>query len=654
MYNKGLCKVLTVMILVPALLLGCGNKDASGTDDAEYSKTVTDKNDAGSSEKTEKTEKSEKKKAENSSPSSDASAEASSTEETNTTAVIEIDFEQAIRDTYKLQKEYEVSIRSLFIKNLEKASYIQAVPEQERSNYRKIITDAVVDSAIEGTILSSGAKSAVDAICEGKTTRQILDETTKGLVSGAESYVKSTAKDYVKSSAEEIIPDEVKAILDVIPFDQIQWINDFIHVDDTPVSLLNGIVSRQRSDVNKLLGLIAKESFEPGELQYAVLLYDRIADRQKEIIKAGGKASELSGSDKILSLINEYDKCRGKLYYLSKVYEDGAVESDPDSDIDLELFSKYLNGTDIVLPCNYDVEGYREQQKYTEQSGMVGQKAFGALLGSMASDDIKNSQSKAQQNRITFCTRLEGSLEDISYNLCISKGYFDELYYAADNNYAASGKRAVTKEEMYEAATTYLDQVYRYIFDYENATMLWKTVTSDYNKDFVTGLEDKVSKQYEMIQNGIDDFIIATGYESDEEYQRYVNIINAYADYLEWSMVYRSYEPQYGFSYNVTAYHVGTFDVTPKGQSSNLIVLQEEQMHTNYHKKKYLWVYDAEGNPIYIDNQFGKTYIHDNQMVSFTGDNEDVAFTLKLNADSIYQDILSGNIAHGYENYVLE
>ena len=178
-------------------------------------------------------------------------------------------------------------------------------------------------------------------------------------------------------------------------------------------------------------------------------------------------------------------------------------------------------------------------------------------------------------------------------------------------------------------------------------------IASDLNAGYISKLDQTVQAQYQTIQNGVDDGIFATGYDPEEEHTRYINLVNSYIQYLTTSMNYANYEPQYQSVSSVTAYEVGEFSVYYKGKAAVPTVLAEEQLKTNFHKERYLWVYDVNGNPLYVSNQYGKTYIMNDQMISFTGESEDVGMRIKDNADRIIKDIKSGEIAHSYKDYVL-
>ena len=555
-------------------------------------------------------------------------------------------YEYKIKELYLTQKETEELVRTIILTNLEKASYIQYASTNENStDFRKEISSAIIDDTVDGPVLSKAAKAAVDALWEKKSVDDIIEDTAYALNDGME--------DYITSAAKSVLLGEVEEYLDMIPFDTVSWINEFINVDDTPVGLLNGMIDMQKADVETVLSMIDKNDFDPGELRFISGVYKRICSRQDEIINSGGKTSKLGQIEDIDNLVEKWEKTSGTIYGLSKLMKANDIQNES-SVLDRTFLSKYVSESIMGLPCDYDVKAYREEQKYTEQSGMASGKLFGDLLGNMANSDLENSQKTAQENRISFYKALESSLDDPYFKMCMARGFLNELYYAENNDYVSS-RTIISDEDIRDALYSYLGYAYGYALDLRTATMLWKVITSEYDSFFVSEFEKNLAAQFQIVQNGLDDGFAAVGYESDEEISRYVAMIDAYAQYLSCSMVYSSYETQYGLgAHTVTAYGVGTFDVYLKGKTDVPIILAEEQMNTNYHKPKYLWVYDAEGNTIYVDNQFGKTYVMNGGLVMFTGASVDVGFKIKNNADRIAEDVMSGNIAHGYKEYVME
>ena len=91
-----------------------------------------------------------------------------------------VDYDSLIKEHYSNKKGYERQITAIILAELEQASYIE-LPEELDTNYRKMITDALVADTIEGPIVSAGVKSAVDAICEGKSVEEIIAETISGM-----------------------------------------------------------------------------------------------------------------------------------------------------------------------------------------------------------------------------------------------------------------------------------------------------------------------------------------------------------------------------------------------------------------------------------------------------------------------------------------
>lgn len=554
------------------------------------------------------------------------------------------DYEEEIRSHYILQKECEAQIRLIVLSNLQRASYIKIETDDSEVDYFKMIADDVVDNTIENPILSEGTKRAIEAIGEEKTVEDIINETVFGLADGA--------KKEVTSSVKEMLLGDLEPIIDCQLFDEAEWIKEFLDVDDTPVGLLTGMVDRQQKDVEMLLAIVNKENYQPGDILFLSGVYMRICSRQEEIISAGGRAEILGQQEELGELIEIWEKEIGSIYRCYLLME-GTEQAAGTQEDDWNLYQKYVEYRIGALPACYDVNGYREQQKYTEQSGMLSSKLFGDLLGAMTKEDLENNQKTVQENRIRFSTKLESAMEDSYYQMCQAKGKLDVLYYAVNTAPDDKGRINPKNAGLAETLQDYVNAMDRYAFDFKTSALFWANITSGYDSQFVTGLQQDVQMMYQQLQNGVDDGCVIEGYDADEMQQRYIRMVDHYMEYLNYSMLFSNYEPAYGNVHSVTAYSVGTFDVYPKDQINAPLILAEEQMSTNYHKSKYLWVYDTEGNPIFVQNQFGQTYILDGQVIKFTGESEEIGDRIKENADRIIQDIITGNIGRAYKNYAM-
>lgn len=558
-----------------------------------------------------------------------------------------IDFDEEIKAHFCIKKEYEMQIRVLMLANMEKASYITISGEDSDYNYRKMITDALVADSIDNDIISEAAKSAIDAICDGKTAQEIINETAKGVVSGAE--------DYIASSITEAMEGDISQILDCQLFDEVSWVNEFINANDTPIGLLNGMVSRQKSDVELLLSLISKDALQTGDLSYASGIYERICARQEEIISAGGTVSSIGQQELIDELIELCKLENASIIALSRL-EDQETDVEEDSENFYTAFRNYnLQG----LPACYDVSAYREQQKYTEQSGMLTGKIFGDLSGAMATQDLESNQRSVQENRVSFYSYLEGILEDSYAQVCVAREAFDELY---DAEYASldipfENRNIIDDSEIYDLLANYMDAVTKYTYDLQVATKLWNNTLSENEALFVNSLNTQLQSNYDVLNEGIDICVVEEGYSIDEEEVKYSEIIDRYIEYLNCSMIYSSYETTFSGVSNVTAYGVGNFDVYYKGKDSTALILAEEQLETNWHQQRYLWIYDMEGYPIYIRNQYGTVYIKDGVLIRYVGsdkfDDENIAYSMINTAKRILQDLKAGSLRNSYKDYAM-
>lgn len=579
----------------------------------------------------------------------DSKEEALEKEEKSDSLEKETDYESEIRNHYIAKKECEVEIQALLLGNLEAASYIEQVDESEGVDYGEMLTDAIISNSIDSSILSSGAKSAINAIGENKTIDEIMNETADGLVAGA--------VDEMKSTVQEALEGDFAELKNLTLFEEAAWIQNFLNVDDTPVGLLNGMVGLQRTDVEGLSTLLLQEEYGNGDLLYIEGLYKRLCSRQNEIILAGGTAQKMSQEDVLDELIEKWN------YENSMIYAQSALCDGAEFEISGESKREYFSLRDFAmmgLPSCYDVAGYKTEQKYAEQSALLSQKILGDFLGSMTTESVENSQKTIQQEKIKFYELLEGSLENSYLEVCIAKSRYDILYDSAFTFFPERNNTSVISEEqLYEAAYSFLEALYKYSFDLKTAIMFWENTLSENETAFLEELKEQLNDCYTLVNQGLESGMALVGYYAEEQCARYVSLMDAYIDYLYWSMIYSLHEPVYSGVSSVTAYGVGNFYVYYQGMDSNPLIFAEEQMETNYHKERYLWVYDKEGNPIYIRERHASVYVMDNVVIeawSLSGEdmiNDDVVLQLYHNAVRIRSDFISGDLAHRYKEYVL-
>ena len=576
--------------------------------------------------------------------------EAEATERTEEEPSIpKIDYEAEIRNHYVAKKEYEELIRAMLLENLESAKYIELVEDEESANYRKMITDAIVEDSIEGAILSESVKSVIDGVCEQKSIDEIMQETANGLM--------ESVQDEVRSTIQETLDGGLTGIKELKLFEAVAWVDEFLNVDDTPVGLLNGMVELQKADVEAMMALLMQEDFYNGDLLYLSAIYKRLCSRQNEIILAGGNAQKLEQEIILDELIEKWNYENSMILALDALSKNSGFEISSECKQNVFHFRNFnIQG----LQACYDVAGYKTEQKYTEQTGLLTQKMFGELLGSMAGEGLEDSQMAIQQEKIKFYGQLENSLADSYLEVCRAKNNFDLLYGAEFKEITETedNKLAVDEDEIYGAVVALLDAVSRYSSDLKTAILLWENTLSDNETNYIGTLKYQLDQCYALLDEGMEIGILPGGYSVEEQYAKYVSLMDAYIDYLYWSMIYGLHEPVYSGTSSVTAYGVGNFIVYYRGMDSNPFIFAEQRLKTNYQGERYLWIYDKEGNPIYIREGHATVYVMDNVVIEahspsgedMTSDN--VALQLYNNAVRIRSDFLSGDLAHGYENYV--
>lgn len=582
-----------------------------------------------------------------------ATEEAGQTEKTEETEeelpVQEIDYEAEIRNHYAAKKEYEEVIRAMLLGNLESVKYIEMAEGAEDTNYRKMITDAIVEDGIESAVLSEGLKSVIDGVCEQKSIDEIMQETANGLMEDVQEEVRSTI--------DETLSSGLSGVKDLELFGAAAWVSEFLNVDDTPVALLNGMLELQRADVEAMTAILMQEEFYNGDLLYLSALYKRVCSRQNEIILAGGQTQKLEQEMTLDELIGKWNYENSMILALDALRENRGSEISSECKQDVFHFRDF---TVQGLQACYDVAGYKAETKSVRQAGLLSDKLFGSLVGSMAESSGEASVGDIQQEKIDFYRQLENSLTAPYLEVCRAKSNFDILYGAEfqEITEAEDNRSAVGEDEIYEAANALVEAVSRYSFDLETAILFWENTLSDNETDFVGTLKYQLDQCYALLNEGLDIGILPGRYSVEEEYAKYVSLMDAYINYVNWSLIYSLHEPVYSGSSTVTAYGVGEFIVHYRGMDSNPFIFEERRLKAENPGERYLWIYNKEGNPVYIQDGRATVYVMDNLVIkanSLTGEDiteGDGALRLYNNAVRIRDDFLNGNLAHGYENYV--
>lgn len=563
--------------------------------------------------------------------------------------VQKIDYEAEIRKHYVAKKEYEELIRAMLLGNLEAAKYIELPEDEENINYRKMITDAIVEDSIEGDVLSEGVKSVIDGVCEQKSIDEIMQETANGLMEGVQNEVKSTIQGTLDGG--------LSGIKELKLFEAVAWIDEFFNVNDIPVGLLNGMVELQRADVEIATALLMQGDFYNGDLPYLSAIYKRLCSRQNEIILAGGNAQKLEQEITLDELIGKWNHENSMILALDAMQEESGYEISSECKENVSHFRDFsVQG----LQACYDVAGYKAEQKNAEQAGLITEKIMGGMLGAMVDKSQEVSQETIQQEKIKFYGLLENSMADSYLEVCRAKNNFDILYGAEFKEIVETQDNmlAVDEEQIYGAVVVLLDAVSRYSFDLKTAILFWENTLSDNETNYLGTLKYQLDQCYALLNEGMEIGIWTGGYSVEEQNARYVSLMDAYMDYLYWSIIYIHHEPVYSGSSNVTAYGVGNFNVYYRGLDSNPFIFAEQRLKSNYQGERYLWIYNKEGDPIYIRDGHATVYVMDNVVIeahSPSGEDmttDNVALQLYNNAVRIRSDFLSGNLAHGYENYV--
>ena len=201
--------------------------------------------------------------------------------------------EGQIRACYEAREEAEFTARSLTAAVLQKANYITLTPEQQES-FGNVLIDEVTGNAI----LAGGVKATLQAASEDKPLGDIFSDALAGAVSGIQDYVEGK----VQGTVSDAIGFDIFGVTD--------FVSEYRNAGDVPVALINSMVTAQQQDVFRLSLFLEKEELSGTDLRTMAGLLERLDNREKEIIAAGGYAGEegLDGAEQLAELAQIWEQ----------------------------------------------------------------------------------------------------------------------------------------------------------------------------------------------------------------------------------------------------------------------------------------------------------------------------------------------------------
>lgn len=571
--------------------------------------------------------------------------------------------EEQIREAYEESLEAEYAAKILAATMLQDAQYV-SFDEEERSGFGELIIDQAIDEMSGNDIVSSGVKAMIESAAKEKSFDEIIQSATDAAI--------NEIPDYVEGKLEGSITD----LVGVDVFNAAEWISEYANASDIPVALINGIVSEQQEDVSKLLAFIEQDTLGAGEIQYMWAILNRIGDRQREILDAGGDAKILGRSNRL----EEYAEIRAEDYYrilqlqqLMEAIEEHSLQPNDitqyseDLKTNLESDSDLYNLNITGLPVNYDVESYRQSQKYSEQSGMLGSLFLGDILGTVVQDETADNENEVQENRIAFYRSLSNSLEESYLKVAETKAAFKGCYHFYQNIIEESAEESqdynamlcfISGQENNDAPwkaekEAYLNALAQYTFDLSCIYLMYDNTLTENEDRFLSAMKSDIENQMRILE--LYGWSVENGYSEEEMESRYLQIIDEYrhAMYVMTNLI--NSEPGLISESSVTAYGVGTLRAFSNKGS---IVLIQETNNDNFMQEPEMRLYDRTGNPIYIEVHQGKVILMDNRIISFTAaaeymQTDEWAEKLVEESRRIWNEYKTAEFSHNYQNYAM-
>lgn len=155
----------------------------------------------------------------------------------------------------------------------------------DTSGFDDIFIDGMVDQVLGKEILSSGAKSAIQAASDELSLDSILEGAQTGAIEGIQGYV--------EGKAEGDLTDKIGADI----FSSAGLVDEILHADDTSAALANGIADSQELKADELLKVLQATSMTAGDIRNAAESLYQLKSLEAEASAITGNSVEGNKDD---------------------------------------------------------------------------------------------------------------------------------------------------------------------------------------------------------------------------------------------------------------------------------------------------------------------------------------------------------------------
>ena len=405
-----------------------------------------------------------------------------------------------------------------------------------------------------------------------------------------------------------------------------------------------------------------------GAIQWLNGQAEQIEERKNLLEKKEQLTAEMEAADRELSEIEiELEAVKGELAAGQKELADIRAKAETMQQArrrDQSLYAVEIG----VLPVNYDVENFRQKQRESAQTGLLGN-AFGSWFGNITQNTQQDYAATGQENRFHFYEQLTDFLEESYWQAVAAKAAFDGVYLYGQNlgGLETEAELLALRELLEEADNDQykslqeelLNALAKYVFDLNCVYLIYNNTLTINETGFLNELQGRVSSLKTLLEEydpagsyiGVGDS--RYGYSQEEKADRGMRVFGLYAEAMKMQVYYLHVDGGMAADRDLTAYRVGTIHVY--SNRGDIVMFLEQDNPYDMSGWEYRF-YDHQGSPLYLEEHQGKILFLDGEVAVYRAvtdylQTQEVCDRLVSNAERMFTDYANGVLGSTYQNY---
>lgn len=404
-----------------------------------------------------------------------------------------------------------------------------------------------------------------------------------------------------------------------------------------------------------------------GAIQWLNIQAEEMDERRNLLEKKEQLTAEMEAADRELSEVEaELEAVKGELAGGQKELADIRAKAETMQQTrqrDQSLYAVEIG----VLPVNYDVENFRQKQRESAQTGLMGN-AFGSWFGNITQNTQQDYAATGQKNRFTFYEQLTAFLEESYWQAVAAKAVFDGAYLygealgelETEAELLAARELLEVEDDQYKSLQEeFLNALAKYVFDLNCVYLIYNNTLAENETAFLNQLQGRVNSLKALLEEydpagsytGVGES--RYGYSQEEKADRGMRVFGLYAEAMKMQVYYLHVDGGMASDGDLTAYHVGT--IHGYSNRGDIVMFLEKDNPYDMSGWEYRF-YDHQGKPLYLEEHQGKILFLDGEVAVYRAVTEylqtqEVCDRLVSNAERMFTDYANGVLGSTYQNY---